>query len=104
MLYHLGCHEFWSAAKRAGCLTEPHFFFAQTVISYLDMTIQRQQDIVQFQVTKKLFAQIKKCHRASNPLFSPIDDSIGMEILQCKKHFRSIEFGLTKRKLLSLDV
>lgn len=35
---------------------------------------------------------------------SPINDSVGMEIFQGKKHFGCVELGLTERKLPTLNM
>jgi hypothetical protein len=55
MFFYLWCHEFWGATERAGSLTMPHLFFAKAIISHFNMPVQRQQDVVQLQVTMVIF-------------------------------------------------
>ena len=47
----LWCHELRRTTESAGRLAKPHVFFAKTVVSDLDMAVQRQKDIVQFEIT-----------------------------------------------------
>ena len=35
---------------------------------------------------------------------TPVDDSIGVEVLQRQQNFGRVELGLTERELLPLDV
>ena len=44
---YLGRHELGRTTERARSGAKPHVLFAQTVVSYLDMPIERQQDIVE---------------------------------------------------------
>jgi hypothetical protein len=39
-----------------------------------------------------------------NSTFSPIDNPIGVEVLQSKENLGGVELGLTKRELFSLYV
>lgn len=48
------------------------------------MTIKRQEDVVQLQIS--------------------INDTLGMEVLQRKQNFTGVELGLSKGELLLLDV
>ena len=34
----------------------------------------------------------------------PVDNSVGVEVLQSEENFGCVEFGLTQRELLPLDV
>lgn len=48
---YLRCHELRSTTERTGCLAEPHVLFAKTVVSDLDMAVERQKDVVQLEIT-----------------------------------------------------
>ena len=39
---YLWSHEFWRTAESVGCTTISHLFLTQSVISYLDVSIQRE--------------------------------------------------------------
>ena len=47
---NLGGHELGSAAERARSRSVPHLFFAQTVISDLDVAVEGEKDVVELQV------------------------------------------------------
>lgn len=64
-------HELRSTTERARSAAVPHILLAETVVRNLDVAVQGEQDIVEFQIT--------------------VDDSILMEVLQCQADFRSIE-------------
>ena len=91
---NLWCHKLGRAAKRAGCLSVPHILFAQTIIGDLDMTIQRQQDIIELEITAEFFSN----HVLSRGTgwYSPIDYVVGVEVLKREKHFGRVEFRLPK--------
>lgn len=63
MSTYLGSHELRSTTESACCRTIPHILLAQTVITYLDMSVGRQKDIVKLQIT--------------------VDDTILVEVLEC---------------------
>jgi hypothetical protein len=58
---HLWRHELGSTAESAGGRTEPHVFFAETVICDLDVAIEGQKNVVEFEIT--------------------VDDAVLMEVL-----------------------
>ena len=68
---HFWCHKFWCPTKctRAGPI--PHLFFAKTVISNLDVPIQSQHYVVEFEIA--------------------INDSVLVKVLQSKADLSSIE-------------
>lgn len=68
---YLRCHKLGSTTEGARCGAIPHVLLAETVVGDLDVSIQGQKDIVEFQVT--------------------INDSILMEVLECQANFGSIE-------------
>ena len=70
-LTHLGCHKLGRTTERTRRTTIPHLFLAQTVIGNLDMTVERQQDIIQFEVS--------------------VDDTIFVKILQRQANLGGVE-------------
>ena len=70
-LTYLRSHEFWRATKCASSAAIPHLFLAQTVVGDLDMSIQRQQYVVELQIA--------------------IDDAVLVEVLECQANLRGIE-------------
>jgi hypothetical protein len=49
---YLGRHELGRATERARRLTVPHLFLAQTIISHFDMSIKRQEDVIQLEIAR----------------------------------------------------
>ena len=43
-------HKLWCAAESAGCLSIVHVFLAETVVRYLDMSIQCKENVVELQI------------------------------------------------------
>ena len=65
------CHKFWCPTESACAGPIPHLFFAKTVIRNLDMAIQSQHDVVEFEIA--------------------VNDSILVKILQSKADLSSIK-------------
>jgi hypothetical protein len=70
-LTYLWCHEFRSTAERACSRSIPHFFFTQTVIRNLDVPVQGQQNIIEFQIS--------------------VDDAVLVEVLESEAYFCCIK-------------
>jgi hypothetical protein len=81
----------------------PHLFLAQSIISNFDMAIKCQQNIIQLQVPVVFFVR-KPQEWKGMETKGPIYNSVRMEVFKSKEDFRSIEFGLSQRKLFALDV
>jgi hypothetical protein len=81
---YLGSHELGSTTESTGSLAIPHILLTQTIIGNLHMTIKRQENIIELQIS--------------------INNALGVEILQRKQDFTGIELGLSKGELLLLDV
>lgn len=64
------------------------------------MSIQGQQNVVQFKIPVRCLA----CDWQGVRRSIPIDDTLRMEVLEGQQYLRRIEFSLSQRKLLSLDV
>jgi len=47
---YLGRHEFGCAAEGAGGGIVPHVFFAETVVAYLDVAVEGQEDVVELEI------------------------------------------------------
>lgn len=54
MVTHLGSHELRSTTERARRQTEPHLLLAQTVIGHLDVTVQREQNVIELQIAVQI--------------------------------------------------
>ena len=76
---NLRSHEFWCTAKGACGIAMPHILFAKPIICNLDVTVERQQNVVEFQipVRVKLGMNTEQCN-----VNLPIDDPIGVEVFQ----------------------
>lgn len=68
---YLGRHELGRSAKRAGCRSVPHVLLAETIIGNLDVTVQREKNVVELEIT--------------------VDDTVLVEILQGQAHLGSVE-------------
>jgi len=67
------------------------------------VSVQRQQNVVELQVTVTITTSVLTPPQTLQ-LGVPVDDPIGMEIFQCQQNFGRIKLGLAERELLSLDV
>ena len=68
---NLGCHELGRAAECASCRPVPHVLLAETIVGNLDVPVQRQQNIVELEIT--------------------IDDAVFVEVLERQAHLSGVE-------------
>ena len=68
---YLGRHELGGSAEGARRGAVPHVFLAETVVGNLDVPVERQEDIVELQIT--------------------VDDAVLVEVLERQAHLGSIE-------------
>jgi hypothetical protein len=99
---YLRGHEFGCATESTGCLAVPHFLLAQSIVSYFDMAIKCQQDIVELQITGQYVSDAR--HFFLLPADLPIDNAIFVEVFKGKQNLGSVEFSLSERELFPLDV
>lgn len=97
---YLRGHELGSATECACRRTVPHLLLAQTIICDSDMSVKGEQYVVQFQIPASESA-LQKRH---NTEVIPIDDTVGVEVLQGQKNLACVELSLSQRELFSLDV
>lgn len=81
---HLWRHELGRTTERARRLAKPHVLLAQTVVGDFDMTVEREKDVVELEIS--------------------VDDALRVEVLQGEQDLASVEFRLSQSKLLLLDV
>ena len=58
---YLRCHEPGSATEPAGSGYVPHLLLEQTIVSKLNVATQRQEDVVQFQITRSTVKEGGRC-------------------------------------------
>ena len=68
---YLGSHELGGTAEGAGRAAVPHLLLAETVVGNLDVSIERQEDVVELQIS--------------------VDDPVLVEVLQRQTHFGGVE-------------
>ena len=68
---YLGRHELRRTTKCAGARSVPHVLLAESIIGNLDVAIQRQKNVVEFEIA--------------------IDNTVLMKILQSQAHLSGIE-------------
>ena len=80
----LGRHKFGSATESASRAAVPHVFLAETVIGNLDVTVECEENVVEFQIT--------------------VDDTVFVEVLQGKADLGGVELCALGTELASLNV
>lgn len=79
---YLRGHELWRAAEGVCGVLEPHVLFAKTIVGKFDVTVEREHDVVKFQISSNedvLLVSLRREHTESLRN-RPVDDTLRVEI------------------------
>ena len=66
LMEYLRCHKLWCSAEGVCRASESHLFFTQSIIRDLDMPIQREQYVIQLQISIYYLVLMQVLERQQN--------------------------------------
>lgn len=82
----------------------PHVLLAQSVIGDLDVTVEREKDVVELEIAAPALSVSLQNPGERGNENAPVHDPVLVEVLEREEDFGSVELGSSRRELLPLDV